>query len=682
MNSYNENLHSTVVATLAAQELELETMKASLDASMFTLYYAGGARMTASERLAAAREYRDQQSALKEQAVINNNIAVNLLTSANQEKQYVAQSVTDISVAAANIQAASNAVLKLAGNMGSVFSMVGAADFGSDIYGPSAEAHRLMNQTAYDAERTSEKAMEASTLMAEVSSGLVADEAKSNGAAIGGLYSILSASYDAAMAVVANDNAVLATASADEKKAEGNLEAINVDYFATRRGYMLNNGELNINLCVPAPLITKDSYTVTFDYYKSAFPKKETLPGSETGSTSDVADQDGYPVQNYYIILVKDNQKTIFSLANAESIIATAPQEKRYRVIPGTHVDTDGIKEKLFITDLLDSDGNKMVLGVKYVVFVLAEFMTSYKKNINDFSDYLSAPSAMFNLSNFLSSPIPSRDNIVVKDNVLSFHVKEYQSYRVKYRCMLLPITSSLVKGLLSEQGLRTIEGEVERMERIAELYDPKIMELEVQIASLQSDYDSYDTQLQTVKDELKKDPTNKKLQEEARVLEEQLDETGSALLDKHADLQTNMTDKANAMSHIDPNVESKPGFFFNLTVAEQVAPANYSYALELVDDDGKEKGKGKDKDKDKNRDKSGKEEKYYMLELDDTITDNYGNLLIEGNSYIPVILSVASPEGQDVSQFTNSLSMYASDKQQHFVFNGFGNVPEAETEE
>lgn len=643
MNSYNENLHSTVVSTLQAQELEQTTMKASLDASMFTLYYAGGARINASEQLRTAQADYLHQQKLQEQAVTNNNISINLLAAANQEKKYVAQSVTNTSVAAANIQVASNAILKLAGNMGSIFSMVGAADFHSDIYGLAAEAHALMNQTAFDAERVSQLAMEASMLTAEVSAGAIADEAKATNTSIGTLYASISKNFEAATAEVAADNAQLASTSAAEKVAEGDVESQNVEYYASCHAYYLNNKELNLGLKVPSPSITRDSYTVVFDYYESAFSLSK-VSAYEGKPTDDIA---GYPVSNYYIMLVKDNQKSTFGLASAEALVTS--RDGRYIKIPGKHDTTSKeIERKIFISELVDSDGEKMILGAEYVIFVMAELMTEYKKNINDYSDYLSAPSAPFTLTNKLTSPKPA--DIAVKERTLSFQLKEYRAYDVQYRCMFLPVSSSLVKGLLSEQGLRTLEREIERLEAIAEFFDPKIEELETEIASLESDYAAKAGQVQELIDkEHDAPPKDKpKLKEEIAKLQQQMEAILVKISVKTVELNKLENKKKEEISKIDPAIESFPGFFFNLEIAEQVSAANYKKATmkEVVDE----------KDKTKVL-LTG------TLTITETMTDNFGNALIEGYSYVPVVLSYADPVKQDPKQFTNSLSAYAETK-------------------
>ena len=54
MSSFNENLHATVVASLQEQEQDEKLLLSALDASIFTLYYAEGARITAAENLGLA----------------------------------------------------------------------------------------------------------------------------------------------------------------------------------------------------------------------------------------------------------------------------------------------------------------------------------------------------------------------------------------------------------------------------------------------------------------------------------------------------------------------------------------------------------------------------------------------------------------------------------------------------
>jgi hypothetical protein len=437
MNSYDENLHATVVASLSNLETTQKKMKSKRDASIFRLYYSEGARINAGEGLDGANGKYVFQQKVKDQAVNNSNISINLLSSAGQQRKYTAQSVTNTAVCAANVQAASNAVVRLASDMGSIYSILSAADYESEIYQQSKTAYELMNNTAYDAERASQSAMEASTYIAEVTAATIADEAKVTNDSIAQLLTVTSADFDTISASVTADNAALASASAAEKVAEGVLEYVNVEYFATTKAYQLNNQELNQNLTVVPQTLTIGTdpnvhgYQVAFTYYKSPFTVKETNIHS-TDEVAKTTTSFPYPVKEYYIMLVKDSKKTVFSITTAENL----EDSQRFKV-PAPKVGQTFIKQDLLISQLLDTDGDAMALGKKYVVFVMTVFMDDYKKTINNFDDFLSAPSPSFTLTNKLASPLPDTIKINKQDDYdvsVGFTVTENSKFWVEYR--------------------------------------------------------------------------------------------------------------------------------------------------------------------------------------------------------------------------------------------------------
>lgn len=641
MNSYNENLYSTVSASLLNLEQEGKNGKAQLDASMFTLYYSQGARITAAEQLGQANAKYTFQQEIKDQAVNNNNISVNLLYSANQQKSFTAQSVTNAAVCAANVQVASNAILRLASDIGSIYSMLGAADFGSEIYLQSRIAYNIMNDTAYDAEMASQSAMDASTATAEVSSTTVADEAKTTNDSVGNLFSVVSADFDAISSIVATDNANLASASAAEKVAEGSLEMINVEYYATRAAIKLNNQELNLGLTA-TPLngndITVDKrendvYVVKFNYYKSPFSAKlaELVnPADKDARKVDIPA--GYPVTNYYIMLVKDSKKTIFSIASAESLLLYKDRSIRvpgYPELPGQTY----VQKRIHRLELKDADGDKMDLGKKYVVFVLAVLDNDYKRSINVFDDYLTAPSSYFKLTNHLASP--NADTIKVDpNNHLTFKVAKSE-FPSAYRCMFLPDTTALIKGLLSESALRSIEREVEKLEKIALVFEPVITQAESDVADLVGTHEGLTAKHAELTQKTPADDDEKeKIAAELAAIESRLETLPDEIEDAKKVLKHHQNSKAAAIRQLDPVITAKPGFFFNKTIAEQVSPANYYRA-------------------DINNHNVG------SVTIDSATTDNFGNLLIKGKSYIPVILTVADVTEDSLEKYTSSLSDY-----------------------
>jgi hypothetical protein len=658
MNSYNENLQSSVLASLMSLQLAQKSMKSKLDASIFSLYYAEGATINAKEKLGAAVTKYQAQQRIKAHAVTNNNISINLLNSANQQKTYTAKSVANTAVSASNVQIASNAIVRLASDMGSIYSILKAADFDSEIYLQGEGAYNLISETAYDAEKVSQSAMEASTFTAEVSSSTVADEAKSTNSSIANLFDIVSSDFDTISATVAADNAALADASAAEKKAEGILEFINVEYFATKTAYILNNVELNLNLSVPKSKRTEDSYVVAFDYYKSPFTSNELGPhkNSKIKPIPLPPIVPGYPVKNYYIMLVKDSKKLVFTISNAEGLLLNKNQ---YIEVPAfssspassspvadntlqTTAKTAPKKEAkrdtettIFITDLLDSDGDLMELGQNYVVFVLAVFMQDYKKAINNFDDYLSAPSATFKLTHQLSGP--GATDISVTGQKLEFKLASESKYPVEYRCMFLPDNGGLVKGILSENGLRTVEQELEKLETIANKYDPLIAELQSKIDTIQSELEEF-TGTGAPDEQAKQASGADNKANKARLMAD--------LKTAIDELKSTKKKQKKEMDSIDPAQDTQPGFFFNLKLAEQVSAANYSIAKRS---DKKEEGN--------TTGQSG------SVTINESTTDNFGDMLIEGKSYIPVVLTASTASEEDLNQFTNYLSPYDTTK-------------------
>jgi hypothetical protein len=74
-------------------------------------------------------------------------------------------------------------------------------------------------------------------------------------------------------------------------------------------------------------------------------------------------------------------------------------------------------------------------------------------------------------------------------------------------------------------------------------------------------------------------------------------------------------------------------GFIFNQKLAEQVPAANYTKG---------EKIKGK-----------------WTVKIEEGTTDNFGNLLIKGKTYIPAILSISTKPETELAAYTNAWTGY-----------------------
>ncbi|MEN2399212.1 hypothetical protein GKZ90_0005455 [Flavobacterium sp. MC2016-06] len=319
MNSYSENLHSSVLASLESQETNKKQLDSQLNSSMFTLYYAEGAEIVTNDKLASATKKYNQTQAVRAQAIENKNISTNVLLSAGQQKTYTAQSVTNVAVSASNIQIATNAIVRLASDMGSIFSIINAADYGTQIYQQSVEAYNLMNRTAYLAEVASQHAMETSASIAEVASSTIQDKAKATDTSMSNLLTLANTNFTTIAAVVAAENDAKAAASVTTKNAQGAIESNKVELEAAKNAYSLNNKSLNYNLKVHLPKVFNNSYTVSFDYFKPPFSP------IEKGTNTPALGLEN-PVKSYNLFLVKDSKKATFSALTAEEAMSSPLQ--------------------------------------------------------------------------------------------------------------------------------------------------------------------------------------------------------------------------------------------------------------------------------------------------------------------------------------------------------------------
>ncbi len=629
MSSYNENLNTNVVASLQAQELKQNTTQAQLNAAMFTLYYAEDAKITATEKLDKTEDVYQEQEAIKEEAVDDNNMAVNLLATANLEKLYTTQSITNTATAAANVQIATNAIVGLASDMGSIVSILNAADYGSQIYEQALAVNTLMNDTAYNAEVTSQLAMEASSQTAEITASTVADMAATTTASVTNLLTGLSAQLDATSTLQVADNNALVTASVAEKQAQGLLEDTKVDYQAAQEAYALSIAALNLDLTVTNTTFDSETnaFTVEFLPYRNPFRNAEI-------DNPTMAILNSSPVENYYIMVVKETEKSIFSLATAEGIIDL--EMRKAIQIPGNAQTR--ISKSLQLTDLKDSNGNELSLGVNYVVFVMAQFEIDYKKALNNFEDYLTAPSSPFMLTSKLNSPDYTDikvDTVDSKNLTLKFNLSANDS-KVEYRCMFLPDNSVSRKALTTVEGLENLDIQIVKETEI-EIKNQLIIEKQKEV-SINVNI------LNTTKEALVVNVANTTRTKELNLVRQKLEEkiekvqkTINSLQKTIDEITEELATKQEKFNLINDVVVAKPGFFFNQLIAENVTEGNYY----IPDNQGKSL--------------NGKIN--ITMPIIENTTDNFGNPLQEGKKYIPVILSYASGSKSEAIQYSNAIS-------------------------
>ncbi|GEM_PF-669039 len=735
MNTYNENLNTTVVNSLYNQEIALLNIQAITTASKFTLYYAEGATITADEKLDLASGQLEEKGKVQTQAVDCSNASNNQLKSANQANTYIQQSVTNTAVAAANVQTATNAIVKLAGDIGNAFSIVNAADFGTDIYDQTVEAKELINITAYQAERASQIAMEASASTAGVSISAVADKSTSTNASMNDLLAVAKSDFDTTSELVSTDTEAVASASADEKSAEGDFLDNLVEDIATQDAYNTMNDELNLALeaDVAGPKSSPTGIHISFDQITNPFKLRFEQPY--------------YPVSEYYAIFVKNDRKSIFSLTNADTMLQQdspalyqvgLPEPETLRkvskgVSKGTaNLDDSEPMENLTPAkiehtfdlyedgeiDLIDSDGDALEFGTQYTVFILAVYVEDYKWKINNYDNFLTAPSAPFellfelvpvdngsiNVTPYTEATVTTEDAYIdVDPNEVDAGVSiavdtytplsddepdpEYRVtfdaalmptptndgfFKVDYRCMfLLHDTRVNGKFMADHAQQRMVE-----LEKISVQYDTEIDSIQLQINSYRDGMDG-----------AKK--SSKKLGQEIKNVQKEIDNSQDdpehlAVLEaKKSQLQSDKADSDNDASYYSDQINvlkpkltdlqnekqalvdkfnkgenHAPDFIFDAEIAEQVPDGNFLPATQ-ADGAGLEVHLEKLK---KGIDIDVELMIPYQAYINASTTDNFGNQLMEGKWYIPVILGVSAQEEEDTytpEMFESTLSNF-----------------------
>jgi len=620
MNSYNENLHSSVLSSLESQEMIKKQLSSQLSTSMFTLYYAEGAEIVAQEKLDATTKMYAGQQHINNVVVTNKNLADNLLLSANQQKTYVTQAVTNMAVCASNIQIAANSIVRLASDIGSIYSIINAADYGTQIYQQALESYNLINKTAYIAEQTTQFAMEATAKISEVSTSVVADGATVTNTSVNNLLQVTTADLTATTAVLTADNDIKAKASIATRAAEGAIKCSEVEYDASKKAYTYNNEQFNQSLAVEIPkniTPTAGNFNVSFDAYKSPFSVEERDPATPNKGLAN-------PVLSYNIMVVKDSKKSFFSASAAELLVGNSSQCKS---IPATHAPDAKGKYKTTINykDFKDSDNEPIALGENYVVFLLIIFTENYKKEINTFDEYLSAPSEVFELTYILKSATEIKESreATSKDlSKISFKIEKEDVLKpneVDYRCFFLPY----INGLATNEELEKLESSVETDELNEEIknVDAEIKRLNEEIETLNAS-----TEGKNAKDA---DAEKQKIAKTALAdAKEKLRLAKLQINDLNAKLKE-VKDKAQKTA------KNNNAFYFNLDLAENIPAGNFTSAKHHKTDAGHE----------------------FDISVDSTTTDNFGNPLVETKSYIPVILSYYKGSENYKTRYTNSLS-------------------------
>jgi hypothetical protein len=479
MNTYNENLRAIVFDSIQSREMDKKKLNAQLNSSKVSLYYAQGESISATEKLQLASEKLAFKGKIKQQTVENANLGSNVQASVNQQKQYSDASVTNVATCAANVQVAANAILKLASDVGSIFSIVNAADYGADIYANAEDVKKLIDKTAYDSEKASQMAMQASAYTAEIAYNKVLSQVELVNAELKAIHETALKEYESMAAEVTVDNNTLANDYNKEQLAEGNQKDILTDYNAAVEAYTFFNKQLNLDLTVSPKYNT--NFTVGVKKPKALEVRFSALqnPFESIGNKEAI-------VRSYFLLLVKNSKRKTFSIEDAEALVHNPEVDSKTKKKHFISIPVSGKKDKkvhqaeIELSEILDADGDEFAPGENYVIFVFAEYEESYKRVLNDFENFITSPSEVFSLPLELEGPDAkfikvtsseidfqsakemkvdleqsdqgtvihlkkgSGDDDLLVSSTLSFKTDSNdETTPVKYRCMFLPVSAT-----------------------------------------------------------------------------------------------------------------------------------------------------------------------------------------------------------------------------------------------
>jgi len=473
MNSTEDNLRQTVIDILSSQEKELEKKASQYLDAVQSLFYAQETTSTAEDKRKLAQTNYGYYEKFSEKVAHLKDYASTLLSLTNQSKQLVRNTISLCATNASNVQIAANSIVKLGSDIGSVFSIVNSLDFGSDIYRMSEQCLTMINTTAPLAEILAQQAMELSVETAEINSGALGSSVEKIKASIDNLTSNADTQLASAMDYLDVCEKTLKTAQTVENEAQQTLASSHTIFQSSQCSFLSATEILNLNLHLKD--LSLSSFTVCFNYIKGISDKDNNRQNI---------------VESYYIFLVKSRERAAFTMAMAQQLILT-PRA----FVEVTPKDTDkatNVSVEIKISDMTDSDGDPIQPEQEYCVLVLAVYTTDYKKTINNFDDFLSAPSSPFLLNERSTLQHAKIEHIKSEKaaNTLGFRLRKTTEQELNPAYSNTPQRSQLAEDQYQQEKLkRDINSLTYELRALNSLLD-RVTSDKSQILSIQKQYE------------------------------------------------------------------------------------------------------------------------------------------------------------------------------------------------
>jgi hypothetical protein len=431
MNTYDENLQQTVTNTLAALSLSAANLDSAKTIAEITLYEAQGAEVTAREKLKSTRINEAIWQGIKDQARYNDCQVVNLLASAAEANTDVSSGITNAATAASNVQIASNAISMLAADIGAALNIATASLYDTDVYDRIVNANSFINEVANESKRVAKNAMNASAFTSEITTTEVLAQTQATKSKLDNIFKSAQSTLGGFANLAIAENSQITQASQTERQAEGGLEDADREVRAVLESYRNANNQLNQGLKVT--VVNSREINVSF----SELPNP--LPTFKSGDAAKVVIPPADP--KYFLALLPAQNQSTFSLDQAQQIFSQSPNNF-YKVEPtsaarlanfpnggttpsGIRAVSDGNTATLTadgkqtqsvevqaetvgtntISLVKDVNGNDVNAGWSYVAYLYIELSKAYQQFVSNFSDLLSAPSQPFVPATTVPSP-------------------------------------------------------------------------------------------------------------------------------------------------------------------------------------------------------------------------------------------------------------------------------------
>jgi len=176
MNTYEENLRESLSQTLGSLEDSAATLEHGQSLAQQALYHAKGSVLVAQDRLSLEQTRYTQRKRMQQAVQQSGWQAQTLLDTLSQVKQDSDSANGNVLTSANNLQASADALLQLASNIGAALNVASAAVYDSELYRQVVELNHHVNQIANQSRYLALQGMEVAGQCAESIAGALAEQ--------------------------------------------------------------------------------------------------------------------------------------------------------------------------------------------------------------------------------------------------------------------------------------------------------------------------------------------------------------------------------------------------------------------------------------------------------------------------------------------------------------------------